>query len=190
MSVNRKGIPEDAKKVFEGVIFDIYQWEQRMFDGSMQTFERLKRPNTAQVIATVGDQILVQTEEQPDAKAPFTSLPGGRFDPGEEALAAAQRELLEETGYRSDDWTLWHESNPVGKIDWTVYTFIARNCVQSGEIHLDAGEKITSRLVTLEDFLALAEDPLFYSPEIVPELLGMQLHSERKEAFRTMLFGA
>jgi ADP-ribose pyrophosphatase len=30
---------------------------------------------------------------------------GGYLEPGEAALAAAQRELLEETGYQSDDWT-------------------------------------------------------------------------------------
>jgi len=30
---------------------------------------------------------------------------GGYLEPGEEALAAAQRELLEETGYTSDSWS-------------------------------------------------------------------------------------
>ena len=32
-------------------------------------------------------------------------LVGGYLDPGEEPLAAARRELLEETGYEADDWT-------------------------------------------------------------------------------------
>ena len=32
-------------------------------------------------------------------------LIGGYLDPGEEPLAAARRELLEETGYEADDWT-------------------------------------------------------------------------------------
>ena len=32
-------IPENAKKVFTGQVFDVYQWEQEMFDGSKATFE-------------------------------------------------------------------------------------------------------------------------------------------------------
>jgi hypothetical protein len=32
--------PKGAKLAFRGVVFDVYQWKQRMFDGSYQTFER------------------------------------------------------------------------------------------------------------------------------------------------------
>ena len=188
MTMRRKPIPEDAQKVFKGLIFDVYQWQQKMFDGSVQTFERLKRPDTSQVIATVGDKILIQTEEQPNAEAPFTSLPGGRHDPGEDALTAAKRELLEETGYVSDDWEMWREVDPVSKIEWTVHTFIARNCRKEKEQHLDAGERVSTRLVNFDDFLALSDDDTFYSPEIVPDLLRMQIDDDEREAFRRFLF--
>ena len=33
-----------------------------------------------------------------------TAIVGGYLEPGEEPLAAAQRELLEETGYTGEDW--------------------------------------------------------------------------------------
>lgn len=35
-------LPPQAKKVFTGQIFDVYQWEQEMYDGSFETFEMLK----------------------------------------------------------------------------------------------------------------------------------------------------
>ncbi len=38
-------IPPNAKRVFKGIIFDVYQWQQKMFDGSKETFEMLKRAN-------------------------------------------------------------------------------------------------------------------------------------------------
>ena len=45
-----KPIPKDARCVFKGVIFEVWQWEQKMFDGSMATFERIKRPDTVVII--------------------------------------------------------------------------------------------------------------------------------------------
>ena len=189
MSTLRKGIPSNAKKVFDGKIFEVWQWEQAMFDGSVEVFERLRRPNTAQVIAVVGDKILAQTEEQPDATRPFSSLPGGRCDASEDPLVAAKRELLEETGYVSDDWVLWKEVNPVSKIEWTVYTFVARSCVFQREPHLDSGEKITSNLINFDDFLILSDDPFFYSPELVSHILRLRLNKQEREEFKQTLFG-
>ncbi|MEI7603954.1 MAG: hypothetical protein WCJ19_02970 [bacterium] len=43
-------IPEDAVKVFSGVIFDVYQWQQLQFDGTYATFEKIKRNDVALVI--------------------------------------------------------------------------------------------------------------------------------------------
>ena len=44
-------IPSEAERVFAGEIYDVYQWPQAMPDGSVQTFEMLKRPDTVMVIA-------------------------------------------------------------------------------------------------------------------------------------------
>src|SRR3990167_6673441 len=98
-------IPPQAKKVFSGVIYDVYQWEQAMFDGSPAIFEMLRRPNTVCVIPMVGDQILLAFEEQPN-KGPHWTLFGGRQEQDETPIQAAQRELLEESGYVSDNWEL------------------------------------------------------------------------------------
>ena len=38
-----KGLPENAKLVFKGVLFDTWQWEQELFDGSYSTFEVVVR---------------------------------------------------------------------------------------------------------------------------------------------------
>ncbi len=149
-----KPIPPQATMVFKGKIFEVWQWEQELFDGTTATFERLRRPNTAQVIAVVDDKILIVDQEQPDS-IHFTSIPGGRCDEGEDPLLAAKRELLEETGYSSDDWVLFREENPVGKIEWTIYTYVARNCRKVREPELDAGERMSSRLVSFDEFIAL-----------------------------------
>lgn len=181
--------PLNAKMVFQGKIFEVWQWEQKMFDGSTEIFERLKRANTAQVIAVVGDKILIQTQSQPDCLEPFLSLPGGRCDKNEDQLTAAKRELLEETGYASNHWTLWEEQNPVNKITWTIYTYIARDCVYAKEPHLDAGEKIQNKLITFDEFLTIPLDQRFYENKLALSLLRARLDPEFKKTFHTLLFG-
>jgi len=56
----RKGIPSNAKLAFKGVIFEVWQWEQEMFDGTTEIFERIWRLPTVEIIATVGDKILIR----------------------------------------------------------------------------------------------------------------------------------
>src|SRR3989344_90768 len=97
---SKQPIPENAKRVFRGVIFDVYQWEQEMYDGTRTIFEKLKRPDTVVVFRVLPDGKIILTEqEQPGGKGPFIGATGGRVDEGEDILAVAKRELLEESGY-------------------------------------------------------------------------------------------
>jgi len=183
-------LPPNAKRVFMGVIFEVWQWEQEMFDGSVEIFEKLKRPDTALVIPVVGDKILLQEQEQPGKPGPFLSLPGGRLEEGEEPLDGAKREFLEETGYVSDDWELWRQFSPSSKTVWTVYIYIARNCQKKAEQTLDPGEKISLKFIDFEEFLMLSEDEMFYERELVPFLYKFRLHPDQKEEFRDFLFNS
>ncbi len=147
-------IPKNAKRVFKGQIFDVYQWEQEMFDGSKAIFEKLKRPDTAVILAVTEDKkIIVQEETQPHT-GKFITLPGGRVDAGEDIVEAAKRELLEETGYASGSYDLYLENAPYVKMDWVIYHFIARGCKKVNEPKQDAGERAIVKLLTFQDFLA------------------------------------
>lgn len=188
MKKNNNELPSNAKLAFRGVIFEIWQWEQKMYDGSVEIFEKLRRADTAGVIATVGDQILIQSQKQPDKPEAFASIPGGRCEEGECALEAAKRELLEETGYVSDDWELWKAHNPVNKMIWTVYDYIARDCVYMQPPHLDSGENITTRLISFDEFLMLSDDENFYEKELMNTLIRARFDKKFKEEFRKLLF--
>ncbi len=150
---SKQPIPEDAKKVFTGVIFDVYQWEQEMFDGSKAVFEKLKRPDTVAVIPVLPDgKLLLIEEKQPGAEM-YVGAPGGRVDEGEDILAAVKRELLEETGYEAEEYSLWYAIQPITKIDWTIYVFIAKGVKKVTEPKADPGEKINILEMSLEDFM-------------------------------------
>ena len=50
--------------------------------------------------------VLLERQYRHAAKAFLWELPAGRIDEGEKSLAAAKRELLEETGYTAKHWRL------------------------------------------------------------------------------------
>lgn len=181
-------IPSTAKRVFKGIIFDVYQWPQIMFDGSISTFEMLKRPNTVEIIATKGNKIFLSKQSQPNKKD-FYSLFGGRADDGEEPLETAKRELLEESGMKSSDWTLYKTFTPIHKIDWEIYTFIAKDCEKIESQKLDSGEKIEIVESTFDEFIKIVESGEYWGNELRFEICKLQQNKHDFENFKAKLFG-
>ena len=185
----KNSLPKNAKRVFKGVIFEVWQWKQRMFDGSFEVFEKLKRADTVNIIAVVGRKILVLRQEQPHWKKYRNTLAGGRVDKKESHLQAAKRELLEETGYVSKDWVLWKKMSPYSKIDWTIYNFIARECNKIEKPKFDAGEKIRIKPISFDELLKLSDDPDFYEGELKNSFLRTRFDKKYRKGFKKLLFG-
>lgn len=182
-------LPPQAKKVFSGQIFDVYQWEQEMFDGSVAVFEKVKRTDTVNIIAVTPDQKLLLGHEEQPGTPPFYGTFGGRIDPGEDPLNAAKRELLEETGYEAPDWQLLHAFQPLKKIEWAIYTFVARDCRRTQDQKLESGEKIDLLTVSWSEFLELAQRPDFRDQEITFMVLQALVHPEKMTTLKRLLFG-
>ena len=75
-------------------------------------------------------------------------------------LVAAQRELLEETGYGNGKWRLNMKmsTNPSTNTNWT-FNFIAEDVeLINEEQHLDGGECLTIHLLSLEEIKQLLQD--------------------------------
>lgn len=156
-----------------------------MFDGSYKTFERIQRPDTIQVIATRDGRILMTREEQPGHKREYGLL-GGRVDEGEGPLACAKRELLEEAGLVSRDWEMLKIYEPVIKMQWRVYFYIARNCSKMAEPRLESGERIEVLDVSFEEFIEITSSA-YWGGEFVSDILRMRLKGELGK-FRKKLF--
>ena len=186
---SRQPIPKRAKKVFTGVIFDVWQWQQKMFDGTAAPFEKIKRADTVCIIPITADKKIIVAEQEQPGKEPFIGLVGGRVDKGEDALSAAKRELLEETGYQSADWTFWRAEQPVSKIDWAIYYFVARGCRKVAPLNLDSGEKIKLKYVSLEEFVELLLAGKLYDKELSPIIAAAKVNKKKMQELKNLLFG-
>lgn len=73
-------------------------------------------------------------------------LPRGNAEPGESSLDTAKRELIEETGFLSNDWTYLGTMNPdSGMLQWNVPIFVARNVEEKKAIQ-DENEAIAGMI--------------------------------------------
>jgi ADP-ribose pyrophosphatase len=82
-------------------------------------------------------------------------LPAGRVEPAEAPLAAAKRELMEETGYRAKRWTMLTKyfASPGFLGEW-MQIYLARD-VSAGVAKPEPDEQIEVLRVTLSEALAL-----------------------------------
>ena len=93
--------------------------------------------------------VLLERQYRHAAGSYLWELPAGRIDKGENALAAAKRELLEETGYTASRWKriLKFYASP-GFVAETMNLYLARG-LRAGTAQAEADEMIQQRLVPL-----------------------------------------
>lgn len=106
-------------------------------------------PDWACVLALTdaGDAVMVEQYRYGIDRV-LLELPAGAIDPGEEPLAAAQRELLEETGYRARQWRrLGQLAVEPGRHTNYGHLYVALGCEKVAEPDLDATEDLRLRQI-------------------------------------------
>lgn len=112
-------------------------------------FYTYRKCNFAVIVATTpeGDYICVRQYRLGIGRT-LLEFPAGAVEPGEDPLNAAKRELSEETGYTSDEWTRLCRIAPNATIaDNFAYCYAARNCRRTAERHLDETECVDAEIV-------------------------------------------
>lgn len=151
-------IPDKAKLIFKGVIFDVYHWEETNFDGSIGIWEGLKRkPGVQLFVQTTEGKWLLQDEARPTGWK-FLALPGGQMEEGEDPLISAKRELLEEAGMTGDFTFIDKIQIPAPRTEWDGYFYLVTNAKKIQEPNLDPGEKIKPLLLNFEEYIEKISD--------------------------------
>jgi ADP-ribose pyrophosphatase len=100
-------------------------------------------------------RVLLERQYRHAANDYLWELPAGRIDPGERPLPAAQRELLEETGYAADYWRriLNFYASP-GFVAETMSVYLATG-LRIGKAQPEPDEVIAMRMMPLSTALAM-----------------------------------
>jgi ADP-ribose pyrophosphatase len=142
-----------SKTSFTGKVFHITS--DRVLEPNGVTAVRdVVRHSGSAVVLAVDDngsepRVLLERQYRYPARDYLWEIPAGRIDPKENPLAAAKRELLEETGYRAKSWhkALFFFPSP-GFMDETMTVFLAQD-LRPGEAQPEQDERIDCELIPL-----------------------------------------
>jgi len=127
----------------------------------IEDFYKVKVSDASATIAITEDgKIVLKSEYRHCYEQELIELPSGVFEPGEkDPLAVAKRELLEETGYTSDEWTyLGGTIENSAKLTNTIHLFAAKNCRKVSAQRLDKTEEIHVLVLSLSEAVEMVLD--------------------------------
>lgn len=162
--------PEHTRTLYAGRylgLYDVNGWEY---------VSRQNAPAVAILIA-VNDagQLLLVEQFRPPLQAATIELPAGLVgdldDPHEDLLKAAQRELLEETGYHSEELELLFTCpSSAGMSDEMISFVMAKKLQRMGPGGGDASENITVHEIPLADVARWLQDRINEGTPIDPKI--------------------
>ena len=133
-----------------------FDWWKNPRNGSELRATVLEMHDWVNIVALTPDEkILVVKQFRLGSQTVTSEMPAGVMEAGETPQEAAMRELAEETGYTTDDWTYlgWVEPNPAFQNNHC-HQFLARNVVRTQAVQQDDGENVEYCEMTLDEVKA------------------------------------
>ena len=146
-----------GESVYEGRLLHVHRDWVRAPDGHEQAFEYTLHPGAAAVIPILEDGRLVMERQWRYAmNRSFLEFPAGKLHTGEDPLIAIQRELIEETGYRAQQWARLGVMHPVIAYSTEAIHLFAARGLTAGPAAREEGECMEIVLLTPDEFFDAA----------------------------------
>ena len=176
-----------SKLAFKGRVFSVVTDKVEEPGGNINTRDVI-RHNGSVVILAVDEsknprdpEIIFERQYRHAAGRTLIELPAGRVEPHEATLAAAKRELIEETGYRAKRWALLTKyfASPGFLSEW-MQIYLARD-IREGSATPEPDENIEVFRLTLSEALALVAANKIHDGKT---LIGLMLYDAARRSGR------
>lgn len=170
---------------FKGKIFSVYTDEVEE-PGGVHATRDVVRHNGSVVVLAVDEAtdpadplVVLEQQFRHAANQYLYELPAGRVDPGETTRHAAERELIEETGYRAAQWEslVKYYASPGFVAEW-MEIYLATG-IKTGKAEPEDDERIETYLVPLSQALRMVEEGKIHDGKT---LIGLLLYARRRAA--------
>jgi len=174
-----------SKLSYKGKVFSVFTDKVQEPGGHINVRDVI-RHNGSVVMLAVDEcrnpddpDILFERQYRHAAGQYLIELPAGRVEPNESTLAAAKRELIEETGYRAKRWTLLTKyfASPGFLGEW-MQIYLAQD-IREGAAAPEDDENIEVFLLPLSQALALVAANKIHDGKT---LIGLMLYDAARRA--------
>ena len=147
----------------------------RLPDGKEASREYVIHPGAVMVVAELPDgRLVLERQFRYPVQAVMVEFPAGKLDPGEDSLACAQRELLEETGYTARQWARAGVLHPVISYSTEFIDIWFARELTAGERQLDAGEFLDVFSASADELLQWCRDGRVTDAKTLTGMLWLQ----------------
>jgi ADP-ribose pyrophosphatase len=176
-----------SKLSYKGKVFSVFTDKLEEPGGFVNTRDVIRHNGSVVILAVdesrnpADPDIILERQYRHAAGQFLIELPAGRVEPGESTLAAAKREMIEETGYRAKRWTLLTKyfASPGFLGEW-MQIYLARD-IREGEAAPELDEQIEIIRLPLSQALTLAHTNEIHDGKT---LIGLMLYDAARRTSR------
>ena len=176
-----------SKLAYKGKVFSVFSDKVEEPGGNINIRDVIRHNGSVVILAideskNPNDPDIVFERQYRHAAGQFLiELPAGRVEPKEAPLAAAKRELIEETGYRAKRWTLLtrYFASPGFLGEW-MQIYLARD-IREGASTPEPDENIEVFRIPLSEALALVAANNIHDGKT---LIGLMLYDAARRTRR------
>ena len=177
-------LPEDAhltetrvasQELLRGHFLHAMRDTVRLPDGKEATREYVIHPGAVMVVAELPDgRLVLERQFRYPVQSVMVEFPAGKLDPGEDSLACAKRELLEETGYTARQWARAGVLHPVISYSTEFIDIWFARDLTAGQRQLDAGEFLDVFSASTDELLQWCRDGRITDAKTLTGVLWLQ----------------
>lgn len=176
-SLKKKARVLSSRVAYKGPVFSITTDQVEEPGGIRARRDVIRHSGSIVVLAVDGPasnpQMLLERQYRHAAGQMMWELPAGRIDKGERELAAAKRELLEETGYTARHWKkILHFYVSPGFLDETMSIYLARD-LHPGIAQPEEDEQISTRFFPLSAAVRMVHKGLIRDAKTISGVLWL-----------------
>ena len=191
MTAERPGRADDAhlietqvasQAVFAGSLLHVRRDTVRLPNGQLATREYIVHPGAVLVVPVLPDgRLVIERQFRYPLGRVFVEFPAGKLEPGEPALATAQRELIEEAGYAAEDWTRLGVIHPLLSYSTEAIEIWVATGLSHVGAKLDDGEFLEIGVMSVGEMLKAVDDGAITDAKTVTALLLYARRSRHRE---------